>query len=218
VPHRPKWHGQIAAWLIYAFGTTLSNTWRLRWHDQSGLFDGTGEGPLIFAIWHNRIGVCMTFWNKYGRHRRKAAGLAALVSASKDGALLARMFEHFHVQAARGSSSRRGSQALLELTTYIDDGYHAAITPDGPRGPKYKIRDGILSLAQVTATPIIPLGAFIHSKYTLKSWDAFQLPLPFSRIDLSIGKPIHVPRNISTEERARIADQLRSVMFQLNPD
>jgi lysophospholipid acyltransferase (LPLAT)-like uncharacterized protein len=217
VPHRPKWHGQIAAWLIYALGSTFSSTWRLKWHDESGLFDGKQQGPLIFSIWHNRLAFSMTFW-KYGREGRKAAGLAALISASKDGALLARTLEHFHVQAARGSSSRRGSQALLELTSYIEEGFHVAITPDGPRGPKYQIQEGIISLAQLTAAPIVPVGAIARRKYSLKSWDSFQIPLPFTRCDLYFARPICVPRNASMEERLRIAEELRSVMLKLNPD
>ena len=76
------------------------------------MFGGSGDGPLIYAIWHNRLALSMTFWNRYIRSRRPAQGLAALISDSKDGAILARTLEHFHVHAVRGSSSRRGAQSL----------------------------------------------------------------------------------------------------------
>lgn len=217
VPHRPKWHGEIAAWLIYGCGTALSRTWRIRWHDESGCFTGKEKGPLIFAIWHNRLALAPSFC-RYGFARRESPGAAALISASKDGALLARTLEHLGLSAARGSSSRRGAQAFLELSTWIKKGYHVAITPDGPRGPKYRIHDGILALAQLTSTAIVPVGAEVRGKYVFKSWDAFQLPLPFARVDMYFGKPISVPRDLSEEGRRELAAQLASAMEPINRD
>ena len=81
-----------------------------------------------------------------------------MVSASKDGAFLVEILRAFDIEPVRGSTSRRGRQALLELSRQMKAGLHLAITPDGPRGPCYEIQDGILSLAQVTGLPIIPLG------------------------------------------------------------
>jgi lysophospholipid acyltransferase (LPLAT)-like uncharacterized protein len=218
VPHRPKWHGEIAAWLIYALGSTVAGTWRFHWDEQTGHFLQTQGGPVIFSLWHNRHALSMALWNKFRQSPRKAVGLAALVSASKDGALLARILEHFHVAAARGSSSRRGAQALLELTSYIEEGYHVAITPDGPRGPKYQVQDGILSLSQLTGAQIIPVGMRIQHKYCLKSWDAFQVPLPFTQCNILVGQPISIPRNASPEQRAQTGELLREEMIRLNKD
>ena len=84
--------------------------------------------------------------------------MAALVSASKDGGFLSGILELFGVQPVRGSSSRRGPQALLELTTWAERGHDLTITPDGPRGPCYQVQDGVMSLAQLTGLPIVPVG------------------------------------------------------------
>ena len=110
------------------------------------------------------------------------------MSASRDGAFLAAILERFGVQPVRGSSSRRGAQALLELTTWAERGYDLAITPDGPRGPRYVVQDGAMSLAQITGLPIVPVSYFLKWKIQLKSWDGFQIPLPFSICEVTAGK------------------------------
>src|SRR5436189_6328705 len=115
--------------------------------------------------------------------------MAAMVSASKDGAFLAAILERFKVQPVRGSSSRRGRQALPELTTWAERGYDLAITPDGPRGPCYVVQHGVMSLAQVSGLPIIPFSFCADWKLRPKSWDRFQIPLPFSRCEIILEKP-----------------------------
>src|SRR4051812_19721223 len=180
IPHRPSWQGELGAFAAWVIGSALAKTWRVRVSDESGCVEGNGEGPLIVAIWHNRLATAMKVWQWAGPYR-PSAGLAALISASRDGGFLARTFERFGVRPVRGSSSRRGAQALLELTSVIEDNYHVAITPDGPRGPKYVVQPGIISLAQLCAIPILPIGVFAHHKKQLRSWDNFQIPLPFSR-------------------------------------
>lgn len=218
VPNRPKWHGQIAAFSLFALGRTFASTWRIRWDDQGGALTGRDKSPLIFCLWHNRLAVCMAVWQRVSRGERPAEGLTALVSASKDGALLARTLEWFGVQPVRGSSSRRGSQALLEMTTWIENGWHAAITPDGPRGPRYKIQDGLVTLAQLTGAHILPVGIRIYQKRCLHSWDGFQVPMPFARCDVLFDRPIPVPRNCSDTERQSIRGHLQERMLLINPD
>ncbi|SVD66245.1 uncharacterized protein METZ01_LOCUS419099, partial [marine metagenome] len=144
--------------------------------------------------------------------------LVALISASKDGAILARTLEHFDVQSARGSSSRRGAQAIRELATWAEKGYDLAITPDGPRGPCYRVQEGIVALAQITGHPIVPISACTHWKKCFKSWDAFQFPLPFTRCDVRIGKPIWVSHEASDDERERHRAELESQMHVITED
>ena len=217
VPQRPKWHGQIAAAGLWSLGTALSKSWRVTFREESGLLEPTAKGPILFALWHNRLAVAMTFWSIV-RRRRPEAGLAALISASRDGGLLSRTFEHFGVTPIRGSSSRRGAQALIELVSTLRAGYHVAITPDGPRGPKYSVQPGIISLAQLSGAPIVPAGAIIHSKKELRSWDAFQIPLPFARCDLTFAPPIYVPRRASKEELEALRARLEAEMKRINPE
>src|SRR6201988_4276641 len=97
-------------------------------------------------------------WRYYVRSHSPNKGLAALISASKDGALLACALERFGVQPVGGASRRRGPQALLELTSWLERGYHLAITPDGPRGPRYIVQSGAAALGQFTGAPVVPVS------------------------------------------------------------
>jgi lysophospholipid acyltransferase (LPLAT)-like uncharacterized protein len=212
-PHRPTWQGEIAACCLWLTGRALSATWRLKLENQCDL----KEGPLIAAIWHNRLALAMPIW-RWWQARHPAERLAALMSASRDGALLARTFSYFGVKPIRGSSSRRGPQALLELTSVLKNGYDVAITPDGPRGPKYKVQSGIISLAQITGVPILPFGVSVARKKELRSWDAFQIPLPFTRCRATLGHAIRVPRNAAPAEREELRAQLESTMLRMNRD
>src|SRR5207244_2377362 len=160
--------------------------------DQSGLFVGEPKEAVIFAIWHNRLALSLILYRKYVRQRQASRRLAAMVSASRDGGLLARVLEWFDVEPVRGSTSRRGPQALRELTTWGERGYDLAITPDGPRGPRYVVQSGAVGLAQLTGQPLVPVSYQLSWKICLKSWDRFQIPLPFGRVLMKFGEPLHV--------------------------
>jgi lysophospholipid acyltransferase (LPLAT)-like uncharacterized protein len=219
VPHAPRWHQRLGAWLVYAFMRALTSTLRYRYHDKSGLFDTPTPGPCIYCIWHNRLGLSMKAYFGFARHHRPpTAGMAALVSASRDGGFLTAILECFGVQPVRGSSSRRGPQALLELTTWGKRGYDLAITPDGPRGPRYVVQEGIMALAQITGLPILPFSCHLHWKINVKSWDRFQIPLPFSRCDMNIGPLIHVPREATDAEREAIRLRVQQTLNDLSGD
>lgn len=192
-----KFVGTLLRLAVMFIGATLR--WRIE--DPSGLLVRTVQEPLIFAFWHNRILMMPYLFKKHWtkRQREKAA---VLVSASKDGEKLTQVLERFDLICVRGSSSRRGRQALVELTRLVRDGYDIGITPDGPRGPKYKVQDGVVSLAQVTQVAIMPVSWSAERKFVFrKAWDNFQVPLPFSRAVLRIGEPIVVSRD--TDEAGR---------------
>jgi lysophospholipid acyltransferase (LPLAT)-like uncharacterized protein len=217
IPHKPKWHGRLAAFALWTLISALAKTWRVQASDASGLVNKSNAETAIFALWHNRLGIAMEFWRR-GQIWQPNARLAALISASRDGGLLAQTFSNFGVLPIRGSSSRRGPQALIELVRVLRQGYHVAITPDGPRGPKYIVQPGIISLAQVSGRPIIPVGAKISSKLQLRSWDQFQVPLPLSRCELLYGQPIRVPREASEAEREQARADLETELRRMNPD
>ncbi len=187
-------------------------TWRIRWHDPHQIFKSQDTPPMIFCLWHNRLALSMKIYRGFVRDRSQARGLAAMISASKDGGLLAETLSYFGVTAVRGSTSRRGRQALLELTRMARDGYGIAITPDGPRGPKYVVQDGILALSQLTGLAIVPTRVEICSKFSLRSWDNFQIPWPFSIIHVHFGSLLNLPRNADQLEREQIRAQLQKLM------
>jgi lysophospholipid acyltransferase (LPLAT)-like uncharacterized protein len=218
VPHTPRWYQWVVAWLIVGLTRAVSSTLRYRWRDDSGLLTNGENGPAIYCIWHNRLTLSMKAYHGYVRKRSRSLGLAALVSASKDGGFLAAILECFKVQPVRGSSSRRGPQALLELTTWAERGFDLAITPDGPRGPRYEVQDGVMSLAQITGLAIIPFSCHLGWKLCINSWDKFQIPLPFSSCEMIFGKPIRVPRETTGEERAKLRRQLESALRSLAKD
>ncbi len=174
--------------------------------------------PVIFCIWHNRLATCVKPLEKFRRPNNSGAGMAALVSASKDGALLSRILELFRIQPVRGSSSRRGAQALLELSTWAERGYDMTITPDGPRGPCYQVQEGIASLAQITGLPIVPVSLNLNWKIRVKSWDRFQIPLPFARCEVCVGKVIHVPPDVTDDRRRELRQQLETELKSITRD
>lgn len=219
VPNQPRWFQRVAAWLVCGLARVISATLRFRYHDQSGgFFDQPSAGPAIYCVWHNRLALCLQVYYGFAHRRIETAGLAAMVSASKDGAFLAAILESFQVQPVRGSSSRRGPQALLELTTWAEQGYDLAITPDGPRGPCYEVEPGAISLAQITGLPIVPASYHLGWKLQVKSWDRFQIPLPFSRCDVYLGRPVRVAREATDEEREAKRKELEALLRSLTRD
>jgi lysophospholipid acyltransferase (LPLAT)-like uncharacterized protein len=218
VPHAPYWYQRLGAWLVFALVRIVSATLRCRWIDHSGYFDKGVPGPAIYCVWHNRLALCLVQYFGYVKKRNQTPGMAALVSASKDGGFLAAILECFGVQPVRGSSSRRGPQALLELTSRAERGYDLAITPDGPRGPRYVAQEGVIGLARVTGFPIIPASYYLGWKVQAKSWDGFQIPLPFSRCDMVFGQPVWVPREASDAEREALRLQLQRTLKEISRD
>jgi hypothetical protein len=106
----------------------------------------------------------------------------------------------------------------MEMTTCAERGYDLAITPDGPRGPRYEIQEGVISAAQLTGLPIVPVSLYLNWKIQLKSWDKFQIPLPFARCEITVGKIMLVPREISDAERESLRRQLETEMRAITRD
>ena len=218
IPNSPRWFQRLAAFLLWLVASLVLATLRYRVDDRHGLLKQKGFPPAVFCTWHNRLALSMKIYFGIVRPQKSDQRLAGLVSASKDGALLAAIFERFGVQPVRGSSSRRGAQALRELTTWADKGYDLAITPDGPRGPCYRVQDGAIALAQITGRVLVPISHQVHWKITLRSWDRFQIPLPFSRCDIAIGKVFQVPRDLAPEAREKIRQEFEAALLAITKD
>jgi lysophospholipid acyltransferase (LPLAT)-like uncharacterized protein len=219
VPHRAKWHQRLAARLIWLIVCTIAATIRFKLEDRSGYFSGNApKEAIIFAVWHNRLGLALMLYEKFVRRYQPDRNLAGLVSASKDGGLLARVLELFRVEPVRGSSSRRGAQALRELVAWGERGYDLAITPDGPRGPCYTVRDGVIATAQLTGLTIVPSSYRLNWKIKLKSWDRFQIPVPFARCDIRTGRVFRVPREATDAERETLRQELEAELRSITQD
>lgn len=218
IPASATRSGRMVAATIYGAIRTVDASLRWSLTDKSGAIQQSGHGPMIFAIWHNRLALSLRIYQRFFIPSRPGRRLAAMVSASRDGGLLARILELFQVQPVRGSSSRRGHQALLEMVTWAKQGFDLAITPDGPRGPSYVVQDGVIAVAQLTGMPIIPVSYNLGWKWRSPSWDRFQIPLPFSTCHTEVGELIRVPRSASAEERQQLRQRLEDSMRAMSVD
>lgn len=217
VPHKPSLSQHVLAWLIYAVVRLVGATLRFHW-DTFPQALSAAAGPHIFCAWHNRLPLSMFVYRGFMRARGRPPRLAAIVSASRDGAMMARLIELFGIQPVRGSSSRRGAQAMLELSRYAEQGHDLALTPDGPRGPRYVCKEGVVYLAQMTGLAIVPVSYHVGWKFCLKSWDRFQIPLPFSRVTVAFGEPLPVPRDASDEVREALRRELDQRLLAMTKD
>lgn len=157
--------------------------------------------PAVFALWHSRLLPCSYY------HRGE--GLATLISQHRDGDYIAGVVEGWWgYRAVRGSSSRGGSAALREIVRVLKQGTAMAITPDGPRGPRQRMKPGLLLAAQIAGVPVIPTTAGASHGWWMNSWDRFLVPKPFSRIVMEYGEPVFVPRSAGQEEVGRIGEEV----------
>jgi len=218
VPHRAGWAQRLLAWLIYGLVRTVSATLRFELEDRSGFFHGAVRDQMIFALWHNRLALSATLYRRYVRSHTHERRIAGMVSASRDGGLLAEIFGRFGIEPVRGSSSRRGPQALREMVSRAADGYDLAITPDGPRGPCYTVQDGVIATAQLTGLAIVPVAYHLNWKIRLKSWDRFQIPLPFARCRVTVGRPLRVARETTAAEREVLRRQFETELRAITRD
>jgi lysophospholipid acyltransferase (LPLAT)-like uncharacterized protein len=203
---------QLLATLAAGLARMIFCTIRLRVTDNSGFLTNPPDGPRILVFWHNRIpAIAIGFLRHYPASHPSRKGVSVLTSPSKDGDILAGVMANLGMGSVRGSSSRRGSTAIRELTSLLESGVDLAITPDGPRGPKYRLGPGAVFLAQKTGIPIMALHARYHSAIRLKTWDSFAIPLPFSRIDVTIDPYLTIdPEETDLEaERLKLESILR---------
>lgn len=206
-PHastKAKLLGFAISSLIKAIGLTL----RFRVNDPAGLLDAKPSQPLIWAFWHNRIFAMPIFYRRYFPERRGAV----LTSASRDGAVLAEAIRRFGVDSVRGSSSRRGAQAMLEMVEWIEGGFDIVVTPDGPRGPRYKLQPGVVRLAQVTGAHLVAFTSSHGRAWRLKTWDGFFVPAPFSKVTVTIHPPRQIPETKDDEAFERERQRLEAVL------
>ncbi len=143
------------------------------------------DKPYIIAFWHGKLLMQPFIYNKL-RSRPK---VATMISEHFDGEIISKIIKYFHFDSIRGSSKKGAIKVLKESFSKVNEGYDIAITPDGPRGPRYYVADGIVSIAQKKKLPIIACNFYASSFWRLKSWDGFMIPKPFSTIYLFAEEP-----------------------------
>jgi lysophospholipid acyltransferase (LPLAT)-like uncharacterized protein len=170
------------------------------------------DGPkrFLYCVWHD----LMAFPIFAGKHTHTSA----LVSRHQDGSFLAESMRLVGISAVRGSTKRGGTQAVRQLMS-VAENKHIVITPDGPRGPRRKIKNGIVFLASHSGRPIVPLAVSCRRFRRIRgSWTDMLLPLPFTKAYLLAGTPIHVPPGLTRDELNRYAEVLQHAMETLQTE
>jgi lysophospholipid acyltransferase (LPLAT)-like uncharacterized protein len=158
------------------------------------------EKQYLGAFWHGKVFLPLFFSNQ---HQTK---MAVLVSPSRDGDIISDWLNRVGYETIRGSSRRNNVGALAEMLRKLKSGYSIGIIVDGPLGPRHKVKPGIAHMAQKLGVEIVPVGVYISRKWTLNSWDKFELPKPFCKGAVYCHQPISVPENASLEEYIRLVE------------
>jgi lysophospholipid acyltransferase (LPLAT)-like uncharacterized protein len=190
--------------LVQLLGSTLR--WKTDGLEHFDAIVAAGHQPVM-AFWHGRI-LPATYY-----YRRR--GIVVITSENFDGEWIAGIIERFGYGTARGSTSRGGKRALLQLVRDMAAGKPAGFTLDGPRGPARVAQPGAVWLAKATGNPVLPFHLEASHHWTMNSWDRTQIPKPFSTVAIAMGEPFHVAADADDAglERARLLleERLRSL-------
>lgn len=194
---------KILSYFAFLFIRVMSMTYRYEFLNKEVKEKlSSNSQNYVYAVWHNNIiGTILSHIG--GCH-------IVIVSASKDGDVIAKILTLLGNKVARGSSSRGGVRALSEMIKIMKNKeLPGAISVDGPRGPLYKAKKGVIEVAKETGAVIVPLASYPSSYWVFeKAWDKFRLPKPFSKITLQLGEPIKVEKDISPKQFSEIAELL----------
>lgn len=167
---------------------------------------------IIIAFWH---GTMLYPW-----FHHRSNNILGLTSYSKDGDILARILKKWNYKVLRGSSSKGGDVALGIMVDYARNEGSVAITPDGPRGPKYEFKAGAVVAAKKSQTPLFLVGVGYSKKILLNSWDSFEIPLPFSKVKMKYSALISVNADASYEQTSKLieecGEQLKSLQLEVS--
>lgn len=181
------WVGSLYIRLVY-----MTGRWQVINGDVPQKYWQEGK-PFILAFWHGRILMMPYCWN----HDHK---IHMLISAHRDGQLIARTVGHFGIETIEGSTSKGGAGALRSMLKALKNGQCIGITPDGPRGPRMRSSAGVVNVAKMSGVPVIACAFGTTSRKHVKSWDRFCVAFPFSKGYFVWGDPIEVPKKASAEE------------------
>lgn len=160
----------------------------------------------VLAFWH---GTMLLPWFL---HRRQ--NMQALISLSEDGEILARTLQHWGYEVIRGSSSMGGKEAMQLMTDAVQAGASLCVTPDGPRGPRHRMKMGAVRVAQKALVPLVLLSVHIKKKRVMRNWDQFEIPFPFSRVVAMYGGPIWVDARLEGEPLDRFLSQAEGMLLK----
>jgi hypothetical protein len=196
----------VATWMGYIALLLVGRS--LRWETFGwGNWDSArqmGKG-LVYTCWHRQIFAGTWFWRK--------RGIVAMASQNFDGEYITRILQQNGYGVARGSSSRGGAKALVEMVRCHRQGLDTVFTIDGPRGPRFVAKPGSVQLAKATGAAILCFHSAVRPSFVFqKSWDRTEFPFPFSRAAMFVAPPIFVPRDADHAEQARKLQQVQATL------
>lgn len=209
--NKREWKARLVIWLtvrlyllfIYSVGLTCRK--RFIGFEAPDTYREDNK-TWIFSAWHQNVAIAA--WLLRGQNG------TVLVSASKDGEIIAKSVEAMGIGTVRGSTAKQGGRALVEMMHVIQTGRMGLMTPDGPRGPRYHLQPGIIMLAQKTGVPIIPYHVEATRQWLWrKSWDQHHVPKPFSTIIVRAGEPYSVPKSLSKNGLEKVRKEFERRMM-----
>lgn len=199
---------RVADLVFYFLINLIGRTVRFEIEGWQNWEAASNDGRIpIYTCWHNRVFLSTYFWRK--------RGIVVMTSQSFDGEYIARFIQRFGYGAARGSSSRGGIGAIVELVRLMRDGCPAGFTIDGPRGPMYEAKMGAVLLAKKSGHPILPFTVAAKKYWEVNSWDKFQVPRPFTKALLTIAPPLFVSPDVDDATVAERQAELQQVLDAL---
>ena len=165
------------------------------------------DKPFICVFWHNRVLMSVYGWN-----RQKPFNM--LISKHADGKFIAQIMDNFNIKTVEGSKSKGGLEALRNLLKILRKGESIGITPDGPRGPRFKISYGVMKVAQLSGCDIISGAYGVKRRKVLNSWDRFVIALPFTKGYFVWGDAISVPAKATPEEIEQLRKKVQNTLCE----
>jgi lysophospholipid acyltransferase (LPLAT)-like uncharacterized protein len=162
---------------------------------------------IIACFWHGRL-LAMPF-------AYQGTGAKVLISRHRDGEFIARVVRYFGLGAVRGSYRKGAVSSAREMLAELKEGTTIAITPDGPKGPRHQMKQGIVEIARLTRRPIVPVTCAASRRKVFDSWDRFVLPYPFSKVLFLWGDPVYVPPKAKGEALERIRQEVEAELISL---
>ena len=194
----------LAHYLVHAYFSLI----KIRTFNDEMVFDHLRSGrKMIGAIWHQRIIMILGYAKRYNAYEP-----SVMISQSRDGEMVARLFRRLNFRPVRGSSSRGGKEALNAMVADLTSHQFAVQVLDGPRGPQGVVKPGLIVMSQLSGVPIFPFYISVDRAWVLNSWDRTLIPKPFSTLFIRWGDPIVVPEHLDDETFERTRQQIEQLM------
>jgi hypothetical protein len=209
----------FASWLVTQYVRLAWATGRWTVHGgQTPAAKWDAQQPFILVFWHGRLLMMPKSW-------RQGVKVHMLISQHRDGELITRGIKPFGIDTIRGSTSKPGKAkdkggltALREILRTLKSGECIGITPDGPKGPRMRASDGVITIARLSGAPILPAAWSARRRWALNSWDRFLVPSLFTKGVIVWGAPIEVPRDANDAQIDALRQMVEARMIALTDE